>query len=213
LTEPHFFRHPAALTVGEIASLTGAELQDVKTLAQRMTNVAPVDLAEAGDLTFVDNAKFAKALISTRAGAVFISEHLQCLVPSGLVVLLTPKPYKCFVLVARELYPDALSPSSLFETESVAANASARPFARLASRVTVRRRGQRNSISADMLAAVRQLVLIANNDLIAGILNQNGLVTGPAAIAGHGSGSPRSGRIIRSRSFGRRRMGTSHGLI
>src|SRR4029453_1972339 len=41
-----------------------------------------------------------------------------------------------------------------------------------------RRRGQRNSISADMLAAVRRLVLIANDDLIAGILNRNGLLTG-----------------------------------
>jgi hypothetical protein len=45
-------------------------------------------------------------------------------------------------------------------------------------RLPRRRRGQRNSISADMLAAVSQLVLIANDDLIAGILNRNGLVTG-----------------------------------
>jgi len=42
-----------------------------------------------------------------------------------------------------------------------------------------RRRGeQRNHTSADIVAAVRQLVLIANDDLIAGILNRNGLVTG-----------------------------------
>ncbi|WP_246501575.1 hypothetical protein [Mesorhizobium caraganae] len=41
-----------------------------------------------------------------------------------------------------------------------------------------RRRGQRNSTSGDIIAAVRQLVLIANDDLIAGILNRNGLVTG-----------------------------------
>lgn len=40
------------------------------------------------------------------------------------------------------------------------------------------RRGQRNSTSADVIAAVRHLVLIANDDLIAGILNRNGLVTG-----------------------------------
>jgi hypothetical protein len=39
-------------------------------------------------------------------------------------------------------------------------------------RLQRRRRGQRNSISADMLAAIRQLVLIANDDLIAGILNR-----------------------------------------
>jgi DNA invertase Pin-like site-specific DNA recombinase len=45
-------------------------------------------------------------------------------------------------------------------------------------RLPKRRRGQRNSTPADVIAAVRQLVLIANDDLIAGILNRNGLVTG-----------------------------------
>ena len=45
-------------------------------------------------------------------------------------------------------------------------------------RLPRRRRGQRNSTSADVIAAVRQLVLIASDDLIAGILNRNGLVTG-----------------------------------
>lgn len=45
-------------------------------------------------------------------------------------------------------------------------------------RLPRRRRGQRNSTSADIIAAVRQLVLIVNDDLIAGILNRNGLLTG-----------------------------------
>src|SRR3954452_6087401 len=45
-------------------------------------------------------------------------------------------------------------------------------------RLPRRRRGQRNSTSADVIAAVRQLVLIADDDIIAGILNRNGLVTG-----------------------------------
>jgi hypothetical protein len=45
-------------------------------------------------------------------------------------------------------------------------------------RLPRRRRGQRNTTSADVIAAVRQLVLIANGNLIAGILNRNGLQTG-----------------------------------
>lgn len=45
-------------------------------------------------------------------------------------------------------------------------------------RLPKRRKGQRNSTSPDIIAAVGQLVLIANDDLIAGILNRNGLVTG-----------------------------------
>jgi DNA invertase Pin-like site-specific DNA recombinase len=45
-------------------------------------------------------------------------------------------------------------------------------------RLPLRRRGNRNSTSADVVAAVRQLVLIASDDQIAGILNRNGLLTG-----------------------------------
>jgi DNA invertase Pin-like site-specific DNA recombinase len=45
-------------------------------------------------------------------------------------------------------------------------------------RLPRKRRGQRNATSHDVIAAVRKLVLIANDDLIAGILNRNKLTTG-----------------------------------
>ena len=45
-------------------------------------------------------------------------------------------------------------------------------------RLPRRRRGQRNSTSPDIIAAVRLLARIANDDLIAGILNRNKLLTG-----------------------------------
>ena len=45
-------------------------------------------------------------------------------------------------------------------------------------RLPRRRRGQRNSTSPDIVAAVRQLVMIASDDLIAGLLNRNKLTTG-----------------------------------
>jgi DNA invertase Pin-like site-specific DNA recombinase len=45
-------------------------------------------------------------------------------------------------------------------------------------RLPRRRRGQRNSTSPDIIAAVRQLVRIESDDVIAGMLNRNGLRTG-----------------------------------
>ena len=45
-------------------------------------------------------------------------------------------------------------------------------------RLPRRRRGQRNSTSTDIVEAVRTLALIARDDVIAGILNRNGLRTG-----------------------------------
>jgi hypothetical protein len=46
------------------------------------------------------------------------------------------------------------------------------------SEMRLPKRRQRNSTSADVITAVRQLVLIANDNLIAGILNRNGLKSG-----------------------------------
>ena len=45
-------------------------------------------------------------------------------------------------------------------------------------RLPKRRRGQRNSTPADVIATVRELALIAKDELIAGLLNRNGLKTG-----------------------------------
>ena len=45
-------------------------------------------------------------------------------------------------------------------------------------RLPRRRRGQRNSTSANIVDAVRALALIAKDDVIAGVLNRNGLKTG-----------------------------------
>jgi hypothetical protein len=61
-------------------------------------------------------------------------------------------------------------------------------------RLPRRRRGQRKSTSADVIAAIRQLALIANDNLIAGILNRNGVV------AGHGSRWTRE-RVTSLRSY------------
>ncbi len=45
-------------------------------------------------------------------------------------------------------------------------------------RLPRRRRGQRNCTSADVIEAIRNLSLIARDDVIAGVLNRNGLKTG-----------------------------------
>jgi len=137
MAEPKFFRPPIGLTIAEIVSLTGAELQNRGMLDQRMTNVAPIDDAEMADITFVDSVKFAKALPSTRAGAVLVSKRFQGQALSGLTVLITPDPYRSFIKVARALYPGSLQPSSIFEADGISPRASVHPSASIARDVTV----------------------------------------------------------------------------
>jgi UDP-3-O-[3-hydroxymyristoyl] glucosamine N-acyltransferase len=125
------------LSVAEVASLTGAEPREGADLSRRLSGIAPVDQAGAGDLTFVADAKFAAALESTKAGAVLTSERFARHVPDGVAVLRTRQPYYDFVMVARKIYGSALRPASVYGNNGVSPSAAVHPSARLARDVTV----------------------------------------------------------------------------
>jgi UDP-3-O-[3-hydroxymyristoyl] glucosamine N-acyltransferase len=137
VTEFSFFERAANLSVAEIVSLTGAEPCEGADLSRRLTGVAPVDRAGAGDLTFVADSKFAAALASTKAGAVLTSERFARHVPDGVAVLRLRNPYDAFVAVARKIYCGALRPTSVFGTSGISPGAIVHPSAELARDVTV----------------------------------------------------------------------------
>ena len=87
MSEPLFFKASKALTVGEIASLTGAEPHAGADLNRPISNVAPLDRAAPSDLAFFDNAKYGGQLAATRAGACLVAARLEPHVPSHLAVL------------------------------------------------------------------------------------------------------------------------------
>jgi UDP-3-O-[3-hydroxymyristoyl] glucosamine N-acyltransferase len=126
-----------ALTVGEIAALTGAEPRAGAALDHCITNVAPLDSAGPNDLTFLDSAKYAGQLATTRAGAVLMKQRFEAQAPSRVAVLRSRAPYRDFVAVICNLFPDALRPSSLFGAKGVAPGAFVHPAARLENGVVV----------------------------------------------------------------------------
>jgi UDP-3-O-[3-hydroxymyristoyl] glucosamine N-acyltransferase len=134
---PVFFRPARELTIGEIATLTGAEPQQPGRHQARIANIAPLDRAGPADLSFLDNAKYAEQFAVTRAGACLVAPRLAAKAPAGVVVLLTAQPYPAFVAVARALFPAALRPSSQFGASGVAAGALVHAAARLEADVTV----------------------------------------------------------------------------
>jgi UDP-3-O-[3-hydroxymyristoyl] glucosamine N-acyltransferase len=132
-----FFKQSAGLTVGEIAALTNAAPRAGSQLDRRIVNVAPIDLAGPDDLTFIDQAKYADGLQSTRAGACLMTEQFDELAPRRVAVLRAREPYRAFIMVARSLFPEALRPSSLFEAAETAPGAMVHPSARIENGVTI----------------------------------------------------------------------------
>lgn len=137
MTEPLFFKKPTGLTAGEIATLTGAVVRPGAKLDQRITGVSAIDLAGPADLTFLDSAKYAEQLATTGAGICLLGERFAEQAPGHVTVLVAREPYRAFVTVARELFADALRPSSLMEASGVPPGAHVHPTARLENRVTV----------------------------------------------------------------------------
>jgi len=135
---PDFLRPHSELTIGEIVELTQAKPHDGVATDQRIGNIAPLDEAEACDISFLDSPKFLAAFAATRAGACFVLPRLAHAAPRGLAVLETDEPYRDFVAVARALFPDALRPSSLFGASGAnAAGAHVHGSARLEAGVTI----------------------------------------------------------------------------
>jgi UDP-3-O-[3-hydroxymyristoyl] glucosamine N-acyltransferase len=137
MTEPFYFEPAHKLTVGDIVRLTGAEPRAGTPLDRPIGNIAPLDRAGPHDLTFLDNAKYADQLPVTRAGACLTIQRFETAAPKSLAVLRARDPYRAFVTVMRELYPDALRPSSLFDVKGVAPGTFVHASARLENGVVV----------------------------------------------------------------------------
>ena len=131
MTEPRFFERPAGLTAQEIVALTGAVARGDVTPDRRISGIAPLDRASPGDLSFIQNPKFAAQFAATRAGICFSTERFAAKAPGHVAVLVTPTPFRAFVTVAQALYPGAMRPSSLFEASGVSPSALVHSSARL----------------------------------------------------------------------------------
>lgn len=80
------------MTLAELAARIGAELVGDGSVSIR--SVAPIDRAEAGEVTFLANMRYGPHLRSTRASAVIIGRDIEC--PAELPRLLADDPYFAF---------------------------------------------------------------------------------------------------------------------
>lgn len=121
MADPRFFNPPRPRTLGDIAALAGAQ---VKGDAHRIVaSVAPLDKAGPEDLSFLDNARYKDAFRVTKAGACVIHPNMAGEAPEGVSLLLSPKPYKAYALIAQALYPEDRPQTTISDKASIAPTA------------------------------------------------------------------------------------------
>ena len=137
MAKTNFFPPAAALSVASIVEWTGAKPNDGADLASIIRSVAPIDRAGPGDLTFLDNPRYASELSKTRAAAVLLQPRYSAQVPLGCVALSIRQPYRAFAEVLIRLFPSAARPGSSYGETGVSPRASVHPTARLEAGVIV----------------------------------------------------------------------------
>ena len=102
--DPRFHPPGPSLSLAEAAALAGGELRGGDPAA-RITGVGPLTGAERGEVSFLDNRRYAGQLAGTRATAVVLAADFAAKLPEGVAAIVTAQPYLGFARVAAALHP------------------------------------------------------------------------------------------------------------
>ena len=132
-----FFPSRSAPSLAEVASWCGATLAAGAEAERTIRDVAALDQAGPGDLTFFDNPRYLDAFKRTRAAATLVAQRYAGATPSTCAALIVREPYRAMAVVMAKLYPSAVKPGSVFGETGISSAASIHPSARLEPGVTV----------------------------------------------------------------------------
>jgi UDP-3-O-[3-hydroxymyristoyl] glucosamine N-acyltransferase len=108
MADPRFYDSTGPLSIAQVEQLASARLVAGDTQCT-IQDVAPLDRATSGQLSFCDNPKFLATLKHARATAVFVTEKMCPAVPVGVLALVCERPALAFARIATHLYPQASS--------------------------------------------------------------------------------------------------------
>lgn len=105
MADPRFFSVAGPFTLARLAEISGAEVAAGADLAAEFRDVAALETAGAGEISFLDNRKYIAAFESSRAGAAIIPPDLADKAPAGMALLLAKDPYRAYAKVAQAFHP------------------------------------------------------------------------------------------------------------
>ena len=105
MADRRFFVNRGPFSIETVAKLAGATLGPGVDPARMLVDVAALETATGGEVTFFDNPRYLASFRATRAGACLVAPKYAGQVPPGTVALVTATPYKAYARVAAAFYP------------------------------------------------------------------------------------------------------------
>ncbi len=105
MADPRFFSNKGPFALSALAEIAGASLADGANPDLMIEDVAPLDVAGAGHVSFLDNRKYVSAFEVSKAAACIVSPALAERAPAGMALLLSDTPYRGYARIAHAFYP------------------------------------------------------------------------------------------------------------
>ncbi|WP_091739663.1 UDP-3-O-(3-hydroxymyristoyl)glucosamine N-acyltransferase [Phenylobacterium immobile] len=122
MPDPRFYESLGPISLGEIASQTGARLATPNAAARAIDKVAVLARADARSVSFLTDRRQVAELASAESAACFVTEANAEFLPADCVALITPTPQAAYAALAGRLHRlrnfqagPALSPDAILE--------------------------------------------------------------------------------------------------
>ncbi|MDA8231251.1 MAG: UDP-3-O-(3-hydroxymyristoyl)glucosamine N-acyltransferase [Magnetospirillum sp.] len=196
MADPRFFSLAGPFTLGRLAELSGAEMAPGADAGAVFSDVAALDAAGASDIGFLDNRKYMADFIASKAGACVVHPDMAPRAPAGMLLLLSPDPYRAYAHIAQAFYPVTppepwVAPTAWVDpTARIAEGCRIEPGAVIGARAEIGRRCRigANVVVGDGVAIGDECVLGANATLSHAILGNRVVIYPGARIGQDGFG-------------------------
>ncbi len=105
MADPRFFKVGGPFTLSRLAKISGASIRKRDEAGTVIKDVAPLDVAGPGEISFLDSKRYAQAFAKSRAGACVVGPQWASMAPDGMALLLSENPCLAFARIAQAFYP------------------------------------------------------------------------------------------------------------
>ena len=123
MADPRFFSVGGPYSLKTLAEIGGASLNANSQSEIEIQDVAPLETAGPGELSFLDNTKYLQTFERSAAGACVVRPQYADRAPEKMGLLLTENPYKAYALIAQAFYPVAAIGGQISSRSQIAPSA------------------------------------------------------------------------------------------
>ncbi len=109
MADPRFFVNSGPFSLRQLAGIAGLTLPDSAPEDRLFRDVGPLESATADTISFLDNPRYIEQFRQSAAGACVMQAKHADRAPSGMLALISDRPYRSFARISQAFYPGSVS--------------------------------------------------------------------------------------------------------